>query len=322
MEQRHYYSLNQYMIEQFGERVHRVPVNAGFTCPNRDGTKGINGCIYCNSRGAGAQWLQSSLSVKEQLLRGIIAIKKRFKVNKFIAYFQAFSNTYGSLSYLQSLYQEALEVPGIVGLAIGTRPDVVPDATLDLIEKFAQKTHVWLEYGLQSIHDASLQWMKRGHGFKEFRDAIARTQGRSILPLVHIIVGLPGETRQDMMITAETIAALPLHGIKIHHLYVSSDSPLAKLYSDGSVKTIDEDYFIQLVADIIERLPPSFVVHRLMGDCEPAYLIAPQWTLQKARILRKIDAEFERRKSFQGFHYQRFCKTALNEQLHTEIKSD
>lgn len=322
MEQQHYYSLNQYLFEQFGERVHRVPVDAGFSCPNRDGTKGITGCIYCNSRGSGAPWLRSSLPIKDQLLLGISTIKNRFKVNKFIAYFQAFSNTYGSLFYLQSLYQEALEVPGVVGLAIGTRPDVVPDKTLDLIEQFAQKTHVWLEYGLQSIHNASLQWMKRGHGFEEFRDAIARTQGRSILPVVHIIVGLPGETWHDIMMTAETIADLPLHGIKIHHLYVSSDSPLAELYSEGSIKTLDEDYFIQVVVDIIERLPPSMVIHRLMGDCEPAHLIAPRWSLQKARILHKINSEFERRKSFQGFHYQRCDNATLNEQFFAGVNSD
>ena len=300
---RKYYTFRQHLFERFGERIHRVPVDAGFTCPNRDGSKATGGCIYCDVNGSGADWLQSAHSVEKQITDGIFRIGKRFNATKFLAYFQAFSNTYGHVEKLRSLYQEALSVPNVVGLSISTRPDTVPDPVLDMIQELAQNSYIWIEYGLQSIHKSSLDWMNRAHYYDEFRDSVLRTQNRSILTAAHIILGLPGESHEDMMATAETIATLPLQGIKIHHLNIPTRSPLAALYKKGSISVLDNEEYTELVVDVIERLPPKMVIHRIMGESDPRGIIAPHWSIQKAKFLQNVDIEFERRGTRQGYRF-------------------
>lgn len=316
-----YYTFRQHLFEKFGERVHRVPVDAGFTCPNRDGSKSTGGCIYCDVNGSGARWLQSSLSIEKQILDGITHIKKRFNAKKFIAYFQAFSNTYGSVEKLRTLYQEALSVPNVVGLSISTRPDTVPDQVLDMIQELAQNSYIWVEYGLQSIHKKSLDFMNRAHYYDEFKDSVLRTQNRSILTAAHIILGPPGESREDMIATADTIAQLPLQGIKIHHLYIPAKSSIADLYKKGKISVLDEEEYIELVVDVIEHLPPEMVIHRVMGESDSHNLIAPLWSMHKAKILQKIDNEFKRRGTRQGYRFNRRynIKTNDRQELYAKV---
>jgi hypothetical protein len=233
-------------------------------------------------------------------------------VNKFIAYFQAFSNTYAQVGKLYSLYTEALSVPDVVGLSIGTRPDIVPDSVLDMIQELARDSYSWIEYGLQSIHHDTLQWINRGHSYGDFVDAVYRTQGRSINIAVHIILGLPGESREDMLETVKSAAQLPVQGIKIHHLYITRGSPIEKIYNNGSVHVFEEDEYVELAADVIEQLPPGMVIHRIMGSSNPKELIAPHWTNDKARVINKINAELEKRNTCQGGKYS-VKKHTLNE---------
>ena len=303
MQKKYYYSFKDHLTERFGERVHRIPIDAGFSCPNRDGTKARGGCIYCDIRGSGAGWLKSDFSVKDQLVLGMESMRNRFRTNKFIAYFQAFSNTYGTIDRLRSLYNEALSVPNIVGLSIGTRPDCVPNPVLDMIGGIAAGNYIWIEYGLQSIHQASLDWMNRAHSYEEFTDAVYRTQGRNILIAAHIILGLPGETKEDMYATVDALSELPIDGVKIHHLYIPTESPIERLYRAGKISVFEQDEYVELVADVIERLPRKMVIHRVMGDADRKHLVAPLWALRKADILYKLECEFERRGTSQGDAY-------------------
>lgn len=311
---RRYRSLAQHWHERFGAKVYRVTVDAGFTCPNVDGTVAVGGCVFCDNRsfspnrrlpivvsppsqGAGRG------GIREQVERGINTLSARFGAEKFLAYFQAATNTYAPVDKLRRLYDEALQHPRVLGLAIGTRPDCVPDDVLDLLEKYARTHYVLVELGLQSIHDRSLDWMNRGHHYDAFADAIRRCQGRPLELCIHVILGLPGESRGDMLATADALASAPIHGVKLHNLHVVKDTPLEKWYRAGEVRMMELDEYVGIACDFLERLPPEIVIHRLNGDAPPDYLVAPTWCLDKPAILRAIDAEFERRGSRQGSLY-------------------
>jgi radical SAM protein (TIGR01212 family) len=240
------------------------------------------------------------VAIAEQVQRGIAVLQKRYNADRFIAYFQPATNTYAPVDRLRPLYDAALDHPQILGLAIGTRPDCVPDDVLDLIQGYARDRYVCLELGLQTIHDRSLDWMNRGHHFDAFVDAVQRCQGRGFDLCAHVILGLPGESRDDMLATAEALARMPVQAVKVHNLHVVKNTPLEDMYRAGQVSLFERDEYAGLVCDFLERLPAEMVIHRLSGDAPPDYLVAPLWCLNKPGLLAAIDAEFLRRDSWQG----------------------
>ncbi len=297
-----YNDLNTYLRNMFGCRVQKISIDAGLSCPNRDGTKAVGGCIYCNARGSGTGAHARGISIRDQLLEGKEALGRRYKARKFIAYFQSFSNTYASLDTLKGLYDEALAVEDVVGLAIGTRPDCVDGPILDLLQTYARGYLVWIEYGLQTASDATLALINRGHDVQCFTDAVRATAGRGIKICSHVILGLPGETRADMMHTAETIAAEPVDGVKLHLLYVIKGTRLETMYRLGKYRCLSREQYVELVCDFIERIPASMVIQRLTGDPHPSELVAPQWSLKKSDVLAQIKDTLETRDSWQGKH--------------------
>jgi radical SAM protein (TIGR01212 family) len=295
-----YYDLNTYFRRHFGVRVHKLTVDAGLTCPNRDGRLGRNGCIFCNERGSGTGAYARGISITRQLEESKLAVARRFKAKKFIAYFQSFSNTYASVDHLRKLYDEALAVEDVVGLSIGTRPDCVNEAVLALLESYARDRLVWIEYGLQSAHDATLDLIRRGHNAAAFEQAVYATAGRGIGICAHIILGLPGETAAHMHATADFMAHLPVDGVKLHLLYVIRGTLMETLYRSGRYRCLEQKEYADLVCDILERLPERVVIQRLTGDPHSGEFLAPQWALQKGSILNLIKQELERRDSRQG----------------------
>ncbi|MCS6850272.1 MAG: TIGR01212 family radical SAM protein [Gemmataceae bacterium] len=295
-----YYPLSRFWRDRFGTKVYRVTIDAGFTCPNVDGTVAVGGCIYCDNRSFSPNRRLPRMGIREQVERGIGILRQRYGADRFIAYFQAATNTYAPVPKLRSLYDQALTHPDVIGLAVATRPDCVPDPILELLESYARRWYVLLELGLQTIHDRSLDWMNRGHHYDAFVDAVQRCQGRGLDLCAHVILGLPGESHADMMATADALAGLPVHGVKIHNLHVVKDTPLEALFHAGQVPMLERDEYVALVCDFLERLPAGMVIHRLSGDAPPEYLVAPLWCLDKPGLLRAIDAELERRGSYQG----------------------
>jgi hypothetical protein len=298
--ERRYYALSRFLRERFGTKVYRVTVDGSFTCPNVDGTVAVGGCVYCDNRSFSPNRRLPRTPIREQVSRGITILQERYGADRFLAYFQAATNTYAPLPKLKRLYDEALDHPQVVGLAVGTRPDCVPDPVLELLQGYARDRYVCLELGLQSIHDRSLDWMNRGHHYDAFVDAVRRCQGRGLDLCIHVILGLPGESAADMMATADALAGLPIHGVKIHNLHVVRDTPMERMYHAGEVRMLERRAYVGLVCDFLERLPPGMVIHRLNGDAPPDYLVAPLWCLDKPGLLRDIHTELERRGSWQG----------------------
>lgn len=298
-----YYSFGKYLRQRYPFRVYKIAVDAGFTCPNRDGTKGLGGCTYCENRSFSPN-TGSLLSLEEQIEAGITFYRQRYQAERFIIYFQAYTNTHAPIERLRALYDRALSYPDVIGLAIGTRPDCVPEEVLDLLEGYASRVEIWLELGVQSIHDSTLVAINRGHLYKDFQDAVVRARRRKgLLLCTHAIFGLPSETREMMYQTAEKIAQLDLDGIKIHHFYVARGTPMHKMYEEGRFKVMGLEEWIKLVVDILERLPPRMVIQRLMGEIHGPYLIAPKWGVPKGIIIQAIQQELQRRGSFQGRLY-------------------
>lgn len=295
-----FFPFSEYLKGHFSYKVHKIPLHAGFTCPNRDGRVGVGGCTYCINESFSPNVNGSYIPIKEQIEKGKAFHKKRYGAEKFIAYFQSFTNTYADVKTLRSCYEEALADKDIVGISIGTRPDCVTDDILSLINSYTEKYHVWVEYGLQSIHNDTLKYINRGHDYKAFLDAIHRTKKTCVNICVHVILGLPGETREDMLQTAEAVAGLGIQGIKLHHLYVAKNTALAEEYFRGKVQTLDINAYIHLAADFLERIPSDITVQRLVGDTHGNFLISPIWKASKAEITAGITRELERRGSCQG----------------------
>ncbi|MFQ5847965.1 MAG: TIGR01212 family radical SAM protein [Candidatus Methylomirabilales bacterium] len=293
-----YTDLRGFLQQRFGCRVHKITLDAHLSCPNHDGTKAVGGCIFCH-QGSGHSTVGAE-TISEQLERGKVSVRRRHKADKFLAYFQRYTNTYAPVETLRHLYDEALAVTDIVGLVVGTRPDCAPDPVLDLLQGYAQRTYVSIEYGLQSIHDRTLARVNRAHGSAEFCDAVHRTAGRGIHTCVHVMLGLPGETRADMRATAHAIAGLPLDGIKIHLTYVLKHTVLGDMFLQGSYRPMEMTEYVETVCDIVELLPPGMVIHRLTGDPPRRLLLAPPWALRKWQTLNAIQVELDRRGSFQG----------------------
>lgn len=299
-----YYPFSQFLKKKFGCKVYKLPIDAGFTCPNRDGKIGYGGCTYCQNASFSPSPLKEKSSIPLQVEYRKTLVKRRSKVNKFLVYFQSYTNTYAKVKVLKRLYDEAIQDEDVVGLCIGTRPDCVADEVLDLIESYAQDYHIWIEYGLQSIHNETLLRIKRGHDFAQFEDAVKRTQGRNILICVHIILGLPGETREDILKTARALARMGIDGIKLHHLQVVKNTELATDFQRGEFKVLSLEEYIKLVCDVLELLPARIAIQRLVGEViQDGMLIAPRWNLNKHKILSVIDRELIDRGSFQGFKF-------------------
>jgi uncharacterized protein len=295
-----YNDLNTYLREIFGCRVQKISIDAGLNCPNRDGTISNGGCVYCNERGSGTGSFRLGLSITEQLARGKIFLSKRYKAKKFMAYFQSFSNTYAPIDRLKAFYDEALSVEDIVGLSIGTRPDCVDKPILSLLENYAKTYLVWIEYGLQSANDHTLKMINRGHDFNCFKHAVELTKGRGIRICAHVILGLPGETRTDMLRSAKMLASLGIDGVKIHLLYVVKGTKMETLYRQGYYQCLTKEEYVELVCDFLEVLPENMIIQRLTGDPHPEELLAPLWALEKSENLLMIQNALERRDTRQG----------------------
>lgn len=303
MSDRPYYSLNEYLRGTFGYRVQKIPIDAGFTCPNRDGTKSLRGCIYCNNYGSGTGAFARGISISEQVKAAKSSLGRRYGAKKFIAYFQSFSNTYAPVDLLKSKYEEALNDPDIVGLAVGTRPDCVNKDVLDLLSMYKEKHTVWIEYGLQSAHDRTLDLINRGHSVADFVAAVNTAADVGIAVCAHIIVGLPGESKKEMIETALFLSRLRIQGLKIHLLYVVRGSQMEGMLRRGEYRPLVKDEYVEIVCDILELLPPGLIIHRLTGDPRPEELVEPLWAREKTGILNDIGAELKKRGSYQGKRY-------------------
>ncbi|QDV63895.1 TIGR01212 family radical SAM protein [Crateriforma conspicua] len=291
---------------RYGGRVQRISIDAGFTCPNVDGAVARGGCNFCDNRSFSPSRRVRLKRVADQLTDGIRTVRKRYdKVTGFLAYFQPATNTYAPVEQLREIYELALSHgPEIRGLAVGTRPDCVPDSVLELFEMLAADHDVSVEFGMQTMHNDGLVWMNRAHDHGHQVNAIDRARGRGFECGVHIILGIPGETHEMMMQTADEVAALGFDSVKIHNLYVVEGTPLADQVRAGTLNLMDRETYVQTVVDFLQRLPPEMIVERVSGEAPKGFLVEPAWCLDKSRLLREIESEFRRRGTVQGSHYR------------------
>ncbi len=297
---RRYNAFGQYMRDLFHTPVYKVNVDAGFTCPNRDGTVATGGCIYCNNDSFRPAACTSSASVREQIERGIPYLRSRYGAKKFLVYFQPYTNTYASVEILERLYRDALDHPGVTGLAIGTRPDCVDEEKIALLETLAKDSFILVEYGLQSVYDETLSFINRGHDYACFKNAVTLTAGRGIHVGAHVILGFPTETREQMLGMADELSRLPIEFLKVHQLQVVRDTALADLYVRKPFATFGYHEYLAMLADFLERLSPDIVLQRLFAAAPDEILIAPIWDKTRSELLRDLDALVERRESYQG----------------------
>ncbi len=309
MEKR-YNQFSAYLKQKFGVKVYKITLDAGFSCPNRDGTISSGGCIFCDEGGSFSQAHSNLLSIEEQVEVGIKTLSERFKAQKFMSYFQAYSNTYKPVGELEKIYNSALNNDKIVGLSIGTRPDCVDDDKLNLIAGYKDDYYTWVEYGLQSIHDKTLRRINRGHDFDCFLRAYEKTKERGINVCVHVIFGL-WETRDEILQTAQKLAELKVDGVKIHMLCALENTKLAQIYEEKAIDFMSEREYIETVCDFLEYLPPETTIHRLAGNGLKKNLIAPRWLGKKLDCLNQIDRELLSRDTFQGSRYKEIGKCAI-----------
>lgn len=301
-----YFPLGVSMRHEFGCAVWKVSVDIGCSCPNIDGTIGTGGCIFCNTHGfaPSRRFNKPEVSLSEQINFGIRQLQRRYsKAEKFIAYFQPSTNTYLAPERLEQFCRTALGHSEIVGLAIGTRPDTLPDGILDMLELLSRTFWIQLEIGLQSIHQKSLDFLNRGHNYPVFCDAFRRCRQRNLRLGVHLIVGIPGEERKDILATAHEIARLQPDCVKLHQLYVVRETPLEKLWQTGKIRLMTLEEYAGLVVDFLEVLPPSVVIDRISGEADSLFLLAPAWSGTKHAARNAVQQEFQRRCSFQGIGY-------------------
>ncbi len=294
-----YRNLASYLRETFDRPVAKITVDAGFTCPMRDGTLDTEGCTFCAVDSFRPASLREPPSLEQQIDRARRRLRSRRPDLAFLVYFQPHTNTHASVDVLEKTYRHAL-LDDVVALSVGTRPDCVPDPVLDLLASYAPKRDVWLELGLQSAHDETLRRIRRRHDYACFADAVHRAMRRGLKTLAHVILGLPGEEAKHVRETARRLASLPLDGVKIHHLYVAEGTALAENWRRGNVKTLSVEEHADLATDFLERIPSDVVVHRLVSDPAPELLLAPRWEVSKPEALRLIVETFRRRGTRQG----------------------
>lgn len=298
-----YYRYNFHFKRVFGHRVQKVSIDAGFTCPNVDGTVAYGGCNFCDNRSFSPSRRLPRQSIIEQIDEGIRQLRRRYDCDHFVAYFQPATNTYAPVDRLRSVYEQALSHSLVIAMAIGTRPDSVPDDVLELLAEFAEQTCLSVEYGMQTMHDHSLDWMNRGHHHDSMVDAVERSRGCGFEIGAHVILGLPTETHEDMMATAHEVARLEVDSVKLHNLYAVRDTPLGAEVAAGKVKLMERNDYVRTLVDFLEYLPPTTIVERISGDAPKDFLIGPAWCLNKPDVILALNDEFKRRNTWQGRLY-------------------
>lgn len=298
-----YYSLNRYLKETFGTKVYKLALNGGMTCPSRDGTLGSRGCIFCSAGGSGDFAAPARNSITEQIEQAKAKVADKIKDGRYIAYFQAYTNTYAPVEYLERIFTEAVYHKEIVALSVATRPDCLPEDVLELLGRLNQVKPVWVELGLQSVKAESAAYIRRGYDLECFERAVLALKKRGISVIVHIILGLPGETKDDMLKTVEYVGRLHVQGVKLQLLHVLKGTDLAEDYNLRLFRTLTMEEYIELLIDCIEHLPRDVVIHRLTGDGPKRLLIAPMWSADKKKVLNAIKQRMEERGCVQG----RYC---------------
>lgn len=295
-----YYPLTEYLKERYGERVYKITLDGGFTCPNRDGTVATGGCIYCDTSTLVPKAFDGRLGIVEQLARGVERVGRRHRAKKFIAYYQINTNTHADIETLRGLYTPALARPDVVALAVSTRPDCIKPGVVALLEDIKAKKDLWVELGLQSANPVTLKLLNRGHTVEDFTGAVTRLKGAGIDVCAHVILGLPGEGEQEVLETMRLISGLGVWGVKFHQIQVLKGTPLEAMYDRGVFKLLTLDEYSALVIKCLERLTPETVVHRLSGDVPLEYLVAPKWGANKFMITERILGLMAERRTFQG----------------------
>ena len=299
----YFLSFGEYLKNIFGEKVYKVTLDAGFSCPNRAGSISSDGCIFCDDSGSFSRLYSHSLPISEQLSIGMSKIKDRYHAKKFLAYFQAYTNTYKPVDELKSIYSQVF-INDVVGMSIGTRPDCVDEQKLDLIASYNNENRfIQVEYGIQSVHDKTLKLINRGHDFQCFEKACQLSKDRNLKICAHVILGLPNESYDDMMQTAKTLANMNIDGIKIHMLAIMEGTKIHKMFQDGLINLMSENEYITTVCDFLELLPPNMVIQRLAGNGKREFRIQPRWLGKKLELIGKMEKEFQRRNSKQGSKY-------------------
>ena len=298
----YYYSLNEYLKKTFGEKVYKISLDGGMTCPNRDGTLGSHGCIFCSEGGSGEFAAQRALSVSEQIEQAKRRISKKSDCKKFIAYFQPFTNTYAPVSYLRKIFEEAVAPEEIAALSIATRPDCLGDDVLDLLDELNKKKPVWVELGLQTIHEKSAEYIRRGYDLNVYDESVKKLHKIGVNVITHIILGLPNESKKEI-IESVRYAGERSDGIKLQLLHVLKGTDLLKDYERGMFETLTLDEYVDLLCDCIEALPPDVVIHRMTGDGDKKLLVAPLWSADKKRVLNTIHKALNDRNVTQGRNY-------------------
>ena len=297
----HYYSLNRYLRETFGEKVYKLALDGGMSCPNRDGTLDTRGCIFCSAGGSGDFAEGRCASVAEQIERAKKRVAKKTDAAKFIAYFQSYTNTHAPVVYLEKLFSDALAEESVVALSIGTRPDCLGDEVIDLLSRLNRTKPVWVELGLQTIHDDTARYIRRGYALPVYEDALRRLKAAGLTVIVHVILGLPGEDREKMLATIDYLSGINRpDGIKLQLLHVLEGTDLAKDYRTGKFRTMEMEEYFDLLCECLQRLPEDMVIHRLTGDGPKRLLIAPLWTGDKKRVLNELNRTLRERSIRQG----------------------
>lgn len=299
-----YLSLRDYLRAEFGFGLQRLCLDAGFLCPNRDGSKAVGGCTFCDVAGSGALHTQGPLSLRRQVQHQIELSRRRHGPSRYISYLQAFTNTYGSLDRLREVYEAAISHPEVAVLSVGTRSDCVDAPVCDLLAEFAKRVQVWLELGLQSVNQATLDRVNRAETPEDFRSACRLARSRGLQVVAHLIVGLPGDSPSDCLRAADVVNAEGVWGVKIHNLYIDSRAPMATEWQAGAIPMLSRDEYVDVVCDMLERLRSDMVIHRLTGQAPRAFHLAPQWALDKGAVLDAIVAEMRRRGSVQGCRWR------------------
>jgi radical SAM protein (TIGR01212 family) len=295
-----YRKVNSFLKDAFGEKVYRIGLRGGFSCPNRDSSKGEGGCIFCNPASSEPLGYSPGMPLSDQLAWGVRYIRQRHEVDKFIAFFSDYSATYAGVDKLEALYSEAIAYPGVVGLAVGTRPDCLSQEVLDLLQEVAGKTFLWVELGVQSASDRSLRLLNRGHTIGDARHAIAALRERRIAVSVHVILGLPGEVEADMLATARFLGEAGVNGVKIHNLHVVEGTPLARMYRRGECLVMGLSEYAELAVRFLEHLPPRIIIQRISGEAPRRLTVAPAWSVNKLAVMNAVQAELEKRDTWQG----------------------
>lgn len=308
-----YHSLDYMLRECFGEKVYKVTLNGGMSCPNRDGKIGKRGCIFCSEGGSGDFAADASLSIREQIDSQIQILSQKRPIRKYIAYFQAYTNTYAPVEYLRTIFTEAMEHPDIVALSIGTRPDCLGGDVLELLDELNKKKPVWIELGLQTMHERTAQYIRRGYKLSCFERAVTELRNRNIDVIVHTILGLPGETREDILATMKYLNSKNIQGIKLQLLHVLKGTDLAQDYLDGKFTVYEREEYLDLLRECLEHLDPSVVIHRMTGDGPAELLIAPLWASRKREVLNLLHHQMKENGSFQGKIFCDFSEKADKE---------